>query len=188
MFNYLSNKNFDRKPVYLSLYGLQSVESISKMILSVIYEPNNKYSATGITKLKEIIDKKIGLELSDEIISFTINYDKYYFIFDDLERCSIPVNDTLGYINNFIEQNNAKVLVVSSEDEIVSVEQPTNKLMRNLIAVQESINCPEKKKIGFYDNTINNIKSKPDLEDIEYRADILLDQNTFYHQVKEKII
>ena len=39
----------------------------------------------------------------------------FIFVFDDLERCSMPINEALGYINHFVEQNNAKVLIDGKE-------------------------------------------------------------------------
>jgi len=39
-------------------------------------------------------------------------------VFDDLERCSIPVVDILGYINSFVEHENVKVIVIANEKEI----------------------------------------------------------------------
>jgi hypothetical protein len=39
-------------------------------------------------------------------------------VFDDLERCSIPISDTLGYINSFVEHEKVKVIVIANEKDI----------------------------------------------------------------------
>ena len=39
-------------------------------------------------------------------------------VFDDLERCSMPVNDSLGFINDFVEHRGFKVVIVANEDEL----------------------------------------------------------------------
>jgi hypothetical protein len=39
-------------------------------------------------------------------------------VFDDLERCSIPIVDILGYINSFVEHESVKVIVVANEKDI----------------------------------------------------------------------
>jgi hypothetical protein len=40
-------------------------------------------------------------------------------IFDDLERCSIPITDLLGYINQYVENYGLKVILVANETEII---------------------------------------------------------------------
>jgi hypothetical protein len=40
-------------------------------------------------------------------------------IFDDLERCSISIPDTLGYINQFVEHKDCKVIILANEDELL---------------------------------------------------------------------
>ena len=47
-----------------------------------------------------------------------LNADLY--IFDDLERCEAPINKVLGYINQFVEHDDAKVIIVANEQEIGS--------------------------------------------------------------------
>ncbi|WP_414620820.1 P-loop NTPase fold protein [Calothrix sp. CCY 0018] len=40
-------------------------------------------------------------------------------IFDDLERCKIDISNLLGYINNFVEHDDLKVIIVANEDELL---------------------------------------------------------------------
>lgn len=49
-------------------------------------------------------------------------------IFDDLERCSIVIPNILGYINQFVENNGLKVIVIANEDEIIKLDQLDNKI------------------------------------------------------------
>ena len=39
-------------------------------------------------------------------------------MFDDLERASLDINEILGYINNFVEHDNIKVIIIANENEI----------------------------------------------------------------------
>ena len=43
---------------------------------------------------------------------------KYLFIFDDIERSSCNMKELLGYINTFVEQNKAKVLLIGYDTKI----------------------------------------------------------------------
>ncbi len=41
------------------------------------------------------------------------------YIFDDIERSSMPIGDVLGYINRLVERDGRKVILVADEDRIV---------------------------------------------------------------------
>ncbi|MCC0178425.1 hypothetical protein I4641_15715 [Waterburya agarophytonicola K14] len=43
--------------------------------------------------------------------------NKSILIFDDLERCQIPIESIMGYINNFVEQQGLKVIIISDESK-----------------------------------------------------------------------
>ena len=45
-------------------------------------------------------------------------YKDYVIVFDDLERCEMPISETLGYINDYVEHKNVKCVIVANEQEI----------------------------------------------------------------------
>ena len=47
-------------------------------------------------------------------------------ILDDFERCTIPLQDRLGYINTFVEHDGCKVIVISNEDEVKAQSSDEN--------------------------------------------------------------
>ena len=53
-----------------------------------------------------------------------MNYEDFFstedkvFCFDDLERCTIPINEFFGFVNNLIEHCNCKVLILADEKNI----------------------------------------------------------------------
>jgi hypothetical protein len=44
-------------------------------------------------------------------------------VFDDVERCAIPICHLLGYINKFVEHGGFKVILVANENEILEREK-----------------------------------------------------------------
>ena len=58
----------------------------------------------------------------------------------------MPINEVLGYINYFLEQNNAKVLIIANEKEIGSIQPPDISLLELLITTQDLVNRPKSKK------------------------------------------
>ena len=114
------NKNV----IYIPLYGLKNREDIDKKIYYKILEKNMPSQITKSKSLQkgfkivkktgdaifsitnEVIKKVFNIDVSgiknitgSEIISLFKNISEYIIIFDDLERCEIPINEILGYIN-----------------------------------------------------------------------------------------
>lgn len=43
---------------------------------------------------------------------------KKIFVFDDLERCAIPITELMGYINQYVEHSEARAILLANEIEI----------------------------------------------------------------------
>jgi len=54
-------------------------------------------------------------------------------IFDDLERCSINIENILGYINSFVESQYLKVVIIANEEEISTEPEKYKKIKEKLI-------------------------------------------------------
>ena len=103
---------------------------------------------------------------------FSINLKKYILIIDDLERSSIPVEEVLGVLNIFNEQNNVKIIIVANEREIK--KNLFNNYENKLLATAFIESLKEKKDIS-----INELDFKLEKEFG------FLDQ---YKSIKEKLI
>lgn len=113
----------------ISLYGLNNVLDISKYLFNEIYF--NKLEEHSSFTIGKIIAKsllktgmnmaRIQLDMSEEDkqkIYNSIDFTNKLIIFEDLERCEIPIRLLMGFINNLVEQDNVKVLLVTNESEI----------------------------------------------------------------------
>lgn len=189
--------------IYISLYGLKNLEDITDCIVSAIVEkkmPQGEKILPFVSRSFKVVTECVGSLLgSDSVQNSDINkffspfvdYIKYFFVFDDLERCSMPINEVLGYINYFIEQNSAKVLIVANEKEIGSDNTDSNLVFKYLLASQNSITWPEKVKKGYDSLFTNNNKSQNqiiDLEELKRRSQLINDDNKYYFRIKEKLI
>ena len=72
---------------------------------------------------------KTGLDMANLFGSMNFNSDKVDFsklftvedkvlCFDDLERANVDVIDILGYINNFVEHDGIKTIIICNEEEL----------------------------------------------------------------------
>lgn len=196
-------KNHDNQyeVIYISLYGMESFSQIMDDI----------YTAT----IESFFAKKLSTDIGEKIgkgINFTkkllitgmkyFNLDKddlpklsdikelknLIIIFDDFERCSIGTNQLLGFINNLVEHNAIKVIIVANQAEI-----GTHKLVDDLpqkysVVLNPQLILEEEKDIKVKsakkEATLKRIGSK---ELKEFTEQIFSD-DIVYEKIKEKLI
>jgi hypothetical protein len=54
-------------------------------------------------------------------------------VFDDLERCKMPISDVLGYINAFVEHDGLKVVILANEVELTRREPDYPSIKEKLV-------------------------------------------------------
>jgi hypothetical protein len=112
---------------YVSLYGLTSSEQIDIALLEAHFPAWRLVKAAG--RVTDSLLKKFGLDLNADIKPADIlkkDKDRLY-VFDDLERCGMNVDEVLGYINRFVEHHECRVVIVANEKEIEDQAAYTNK-------------------------------------------------------------
>lgn len=128
-----------KRCVVVSLYGMNDVKEISKAIYleiraKAVVCKGEKYAAgkiVGKTILKGVLSK-VGIDLSLEEqdlekLYSSIDLTNRLIILEDLERSGISIKQVLGYVNNLVEQDGAKVLLVANEKEIKQYKSVTSK-------------------------------------------------------------
>lgn len=111
----------------ISLYGVSDLSEIRKRILRAAI-PLQKQT-TAAFKLLEPLAKKLNnfIKVDAEIIVDLMDMGNTVLIVDDLERCKMPPPETLGYLNDFIEEKKFHVIIVANEDEIKDPDYLENK-------------------------------------------------------------
>lgn len=130
------------EPIYVSLYGLsdtkQITTAINRVICPILYGKAAK-AGKVLAKIASAMVLKHEVDLNyDGISDLSINIgidslskfksndslanSKKLLIFDDLERCDIPMKKLLGYLNFFVEQCNCHLIVIGDEDKIAEGE------------------------------------------------------------------
>ena len=135
------------KALYLSLYGLSSIAAIESELFRlthpVLSDKRVQFAgrlASGLLKSALKIDlpseqgESIALSISLPDISiaeFFQQSNDHAIIFDDIERCNVPLRELMGYINFFVEHLGLKAILVANEGELVQdltaeTEHPTD--------------------------------------------------------------
>ncbi|MBZ6068052.1 KAP family NTPase [Aeromonas schubertii] len=111
-------------PIYISLYGMSALEHVEDEILKCNFpflkNPNFKLLA----KVGNSALGAIGMHALDVNGASILTPPKNkIYVFDDVERSAIPLNDILGYVNNLVEHQDCKVILVADESVLEKNEQ-----------------------------------------------------------------
>lgn len=106
--------------LFVSLYGTSSTNEVDDALMEAVYPLiGNKYTKLGGKIIKSAATFFGGnLEFSAKDLPIKVNPD--LFVFDDVERSKLDAVQILGYINAFVEQDGAKVILIANQDEISS--------------------------------------------------------------------
>ena len=176
--------------IYMSLYGISNLEEISKKIFietTQLMDKNLKkymdshhqtnipeYAKTGLDMANVFVVSKNGDKIDYERFFST---DDKVLCFDDLERANVDVVDILGYINNFVEHDHIKTIIICNEKELATKFKSSNLEMKTFIATYLL------DKQGDLNKT-----DKPMVEKIREKIEYVFDKANDYERIKEKLI
>ncbi|MBM7835727.1 P-loop NTPase fold protein [Clostridium sardiniense] len=191
-----SENYIPKKVIYVSLYGIKSGEEISNIIYANII--NNKNGKTkkilgSLAGLGSDFIKSKGIDINNlkDILECICSLENYILIFDDLERCNCDINEVLGYINNFVEHDGIKVILVANEKEIGKCNEEKNLELKYMLACNERIEFKELENKNLESNAFTDYSKgncKINIDELRERAIFIFNQNIIYEKIKEKLI
>ena len=176
--------------IYMSLYGISNLEDISKKIFietTQLMDKNLKKYMNSSEHGTIPEYAKTGLDMAN-FFGVTqngdkIDYEKFFstddkvLCFDDLERANVDVIDILGYINNFVEHDHIKTIIICNEKELSTKLKSSNIEMKTFIATY------------LLDKEGDLAKTeKPMVEKIRDKIEYVFDKANDYERIKEKLI
>lgn len=193
-----SKKNGKHKCIVISLYGLTNFFEVSKAIYVENHvktknrkKKNGKYEArkskglaTGIiigkTVVRYVANRfNVDIACSDRDLKKlfeSVDLSGKLVVLEDVERSGIDILDVMGYVNNLVEQDGVKVLLVANEDEILK-----------FVHEGKNIGLKEKKKIEEKQNALKVMGL--DNENAENKKEIEYNPKTNeYLRIKEKTV
>ncbi len=177
------------------------MEALSKHLLTnyLIYVKAGgnkvvKKTAKPAAGIISIVSKAISFSAGP--LSFNFNELKKIFnvfetkdmviCLDDLERCSIPICELLGFVNNLIEHCNCKVLILADESNIGKIYANTNveQKYQTLLTGSRKVvqNRPSDGALDKNNSDELTIKQLKELNESLYS------ENFIYRDIKEKVI
>ena len=125
-------KGKENRCVVISLYGLEDLSDISKSIYMELrmkaLDKDSEAVSTGKLIAKTVakgIAGKFGIDVNmseDDLRKMysSIDLSDKLLVFEDVERSNIEITKLLGYVNNLVERDGVKVLLVANENQILN--------------------------------------------------------------------
>lgn len=194
----------EKRILYVSLYGIKETEEISRLLYLELRKVMADKMTTGRFLKKhtpqiptwlgttskivsDVIKDSKGIDIENIInkISTGFSLKNCIFIFDDLERTSCNVNDILGYINNFIEHDQVKVLLIANEAEINTASRLDVDPEELLVCLQDNLDfgfleSEENSGYNGSQSTTRSEKQKISLQKLMKRVEVVFARNQAY--------
>ncbi len=116
-----------KEPYYISLFGITQTSEIYEAAFAKMF-PARHYARKTSEKLKSVSFEVPGVSIpigeilggiTNAVIKQNISSDRP-IIFDDLERCSLKINEVMGVLNDFVEHHKCNVVIIAHDEKIVS--------------------------------------------------------------------
>lgn len=195
-----AGKSKRKNNIYISLYGISTIEELSRELVTK-YILKDKCSGTkekiykASSGIASVMSKAISVSVGALSIDFSgigdflknsISAKDMVICFDDLERCSIPINDLFGFINNLVEHCNCKVIILADEGNIGRMYANTNIENKyiSLLSGKKLVKGVDERGIRKQINTDEELT----IEQLKQLNEELYSENYVYKDIKEKVI
>lgn len=120
------NTNNKKHYLYVSLYGLKDIDELKNKFFTFLLSDGSKRKISGflslglnvvssLSKFNNDNTQKAIESALDLLSSYSTKIKDSVVFFDDLERCDLPINQTLGYINELVEHDGIKAILIANE-------------------------------------------------------------------------
>ncbi|WP_321791828.1 P-loop NTPase fold protein [Burkholderia pyrrocinia] len=143
------------KALYVSLYGIASVKEIEEEFFRQLHPVlASKGMAVASKVARGLIKATLKIDFGDHgpvsgstsigvpdisLPEYLKNTTGMLLVFDDLERCVIPLSELLGYINYFVEHDGYKDVLIANEKEILDRNEENKKPSTDYARIREKL-------------------------------------------------
>jgi hypothetical protein len=192
-----------QKIIYTSLYGVEKLQQIMDAIYASlmeaffdekIHEGSGETIGRGINFISKIASaglKRFDVDTKDlPKIAELKKLKNAVLIFDDLERCNISINQIFGFINNLVEHNDIKVIIVANQAEIGKMELAKDLAQKYSVILNKnlSLQTDDEKKNHSNTNQQQNQDTSINKDELIKYSERLFSDDILYEKIKEKLI
>jgi len=130
--------------------------------------------------------------ISDQIKQFKPKrkIEDVILVFDDVERCLVNTVELFGYLNNLVEHEGVRMILVCNESELSSECFYENLPLKYLVAADHRVHILPEKDGNSSNNQVSGSSDAMGLsvEDLRNRAEKLFPKQETYISIKEKLV
>ncbi|MCK1619568.1 hypothetical protein IVA96_23925 [Bradyrhizobium sp. 159] len=158
-----------KKLLYVSLYGLSTLDEIRDALFQAAYPLLTGKPAKLFGSLLTAGLKYVKVDTGSISVGDVIGFSADVYVFDDLERYEGNKSTALGYINQFVEHEGAKVIIIANDKEIKAgedYERRKEKLIGKVLEVQSSFDEAFSAFVALVDDKFTQEFFKKNAEEI----------------------
>lgn len=188
-------KKYNIRLIKISVFGIKTVEELESRLTKSIFGKFNilsdiaslliknanisNFANPYFSLLKAFIPLTTFPDFKKRLKSIISSVKKHnlVFIFDDLERSDIPLKELLGWINQVVEVEKMKVILIANEEKLLIEQSEISEIEDNEKNNKDRNRQPDNVNQG---NVIDRNKQAVDPE--------ILKKSYLYKEFKEKVI
>ncbi|MBV6748954.1 KAP family NTPase [Pseudomonas chlororaphis] len=145
----------DKPLSYVSLYGLDTVDAIDTALYQSLHPVLSSKGAVIAGRTGKAILKMGKVDGVLGVRDFIEHGKDRLYVFDDLERSPLKPEIVLGYINEMVEHDGCKVIIIGNEEKLLEVpgyQETKEKLIGRSLEVQAAVH-------GAFTHFLSQLKS-----------------------------
>jgi hypothetical protein len=170
--NEILSDNEEGNRLYITLNGVSSIAEVTDQFFSQLHprlssKPLKYFGVIAARTINGLAGTDVAKDENDKALiqDLFLSLNNKIIIFDDLERCLIPIQSILGHINSFVEHEKCKVLIVASEKDIPKKQIREYSIKKEkTIGKTISLNPPLNEVIDFFNQNMSNSLAKRIIE------------------------
>lgn len=165
--------------VFISLNGISSRRELDDAVFAGVYPWTKNRGVRVGTAVGKALLKHAKIDLPDlERAELTARSAAEAYIFDDLERCLLPLSETLGYINEFVERDGRKVVIIADETK-VRKDEKYDEIKEKVIGKTLAISPDFEGAIHHFENLLESPgarallqRFRPEIEGVYHQSEL----------------
>lgn len=146
--------------IFVSLNGISSKIELDDALFAAVYPWTQSREARVGTAIGKALLKHAKIDLPEiDKAELAARSGAKAYVFDDLERCLLPIGETLGYLNEFVERDGRHVVIIADETRLKdgAYAGAKEKLVGKTLAVSADFNAA----IETFRNLPENVRAEP---------------------------
>lgn len=155
-----------RRHLYASLYGVTSAADIADQVFAAAHPLLHAWPvrmlAGAAQRAGNVVTKGQLFKPNDgsALRKTLLNLDGTVLIFDDLERAAMPVDQVLGFINEYVEHHKVKCLILANETEIDDDNHRYSRRREKVVGWTLAINSDAGTVLGHFAEMLRSPQAK----------------------------